>query len=821
MSPPTLAPKASTRTSLLRDSQGKETASKSAQSQAEDSIIDAAESGYSQVINWKDQLDDFLAKPENELAISSVKNVLSAALDAKNIEEKFTALAQTSKIIMDGLDILGKIHPFIGLAAQAFKLAINADVTRRENDKKVLAVLLQMQDMIVVLFLLRRYGPRENIGDQTVETKMRVVMKSIVEHITSARSACEEYQSKGFFAKMIKCKIYEDRLAGHAQIFADDKREVQFSLQLKSMSQLDEIDKKIDQHQADLKKQIKELFRVLETEDERKVRESIKNEAQDYIGNKELQQQLFAKGEKFLTPSQLANEKKSLEKELAENVDEVFKKHIALFTSQLEKENGRLFQTMTADKKEILAAVNNGPHMTINDLDMREVWRAHGWSDPVPGKTFISSLNEYYEKKFSSQYDSEHWVLEYINPAHAELIIEAVDADGSGHVSAQELDNFTALKPNDWSLAEWTVFWAVGWYPTLAWYKKKIEVILSQSTSLSQCVHPDNLRAANTYFSSSAIRRVKLLLRSTRSPSKKILDESRLNTLTEKFREWEEKLLETELKRLSYSLDGRAKVQEVLNHKHIDHCIFPLLYLLLNHHWDTMQRAGREHSEFTTMSKSLDAIFEAVEWRIDGLKVMFRMNSLDVKEHFSHFSCGMFYSLYNPDDEHHVEINPTQGQNEQLPQKQVFDTQDLRPIIRGGTGGKGGKGGGHGGFGQASRMSLTATKNFKEITGGIGGEGGEGRSAGTEGVGGIGGVGEGNDFGARITEGWLVQPNPDVKVTDLHELDETIRGLLIADGYSTVGGLVKATDNDLREAGLTRGHINQLIATLEDVPPKK
>jgi hypothetical protein len=86
----------------------------------------------------------------------------------------------------------------------------------------------------------------------------------------------------------------------------------------------------------------------------------------------------------------------------------------------------------------------------LHTQDMREVWRAHGWSDPVPGKNFISSLNEYYEKKFSSQYDSERWVLEYINPAHAELIIEAVDADGSGHVSAQELDNFTVLKPNDW-----------------------------------------------------------------------------------------------------------------------------------------------------------------------------------------------------------------------------------------------------------------------------------------------------------------------------------------------------------------------------------
>ncbi|KAF7377942.1 hypothetical protein MSAN_00218100 [Mycena sanguinolenta] len=733
----TPAPGASTHES--RDSEGKETESKSAhsaltsQTETEDSAIGTAESYYK-------QLDDFFENPDNASAISSAKDALSAALKATNIEEQFDTFAQTSNIIVSGLDILGKIHPFISIAAQAFKLVIEVDLKRRENDGKVLAVRLQMQDMIVILFDLRDIS-KEKVG------RLTEVMELIAKHITAARN---------------------------------DKREVQSSLALYTADGVSEI-----------KKQMQKLFSVLETSREREVRGIIgKNEAQDYIGNKELQQQLFAEGEKFLTPSQLASERKSLQKELEEKVDEVLEKHVALFTSQLEKQNGRLLQT-------ILAAVDNGPYTKILDPDLREVWHAHHWPDPIRGQNFISGLSEYYKKKFSSQQrDSEHWVVDYIDIAATKLI-EAVDDDGSQFLSAEEINNFTAPKPKDWSLTQWIVFWIAGWHPTVAWYKGK-----------------DRSHPAIAVDSSFAIR-----------PSRQSMHvEPRLNFLMEDFRRLEEELLKTRLEKRFYFLDQRATVQEVSNHQRIDHYIFPLLYLLLNHHRDTMQRAGREHSEFTKMSTSLDSIFEAVEWRVDVLKEKFRMNSLDVEKRFEEFSCGMFHLLYNLKyGEHDEQKNSSQNQNEQSPQKQMPDAQDRRPVIRGGVGGEGGYGGkqgGPGGLGEAAYMSLEAVEHFKEIIGGVGGKGGMG---GSEGVGGPGGIGEGNKFREkRITEEWLVQPNPDVKVTDLHELDEAIRRLLIANGYRTVGGLVKATENDLKEAGLTvRGQIHQLKATLEKVPPKK
>jgi hypothetical protein len=42
---------------------------------------------------------------------------------------------------------------------------------------------------------------------------MRIVIKSIVEHITSARSACEEYQAKGFFGECFLANLVRNYIS--------------------------------------------------------------------------------------------------------------------------------------------------------------------------------------------------------------------------------------------------------------------------------------------------------------------------------------------------------------------------------------------------------------------------------------------------------------------------------------------------------------------------------------------------------------------------------------------------------------------------------
>ncbi|KAJ7282664.1 hypothetical protein C8J57DRAFT_48695 [Mycena rebaudengoi] len=137
-------------------------------------------------------------------------------------------------------------------------------------------------------------------------------------------------------------------------------------------------------------------------------------------------------------------------------------------------------------------------------------------------------------------------------------------------------------------------------------------------------------------------------------------------------------------------------------------------------------------------------------------------------------------------------------------------TQKPKPILKGGVGGKGGLGvignGGHGGVGKATVITIDETPNFSEIIGGTGGKGGTGVRNG-----GNGGTGEANVFGSRIVQG--KPKDRSARVADL-AVGETIRTMLTNEGYETIEALFLATDVNLTEAGLKRGHIYQLTSAL-------
>lgn len=87
----------------------------------------------------------------------------------KLLQSKIDNLTTHSEMIMNGLDGLTKIHPFISggfklafdfqhtndslVAVLAFKTAIKFEVTRRQNDKRILAVRVAMNDLFSVLLL--------------------------------------------------------------------------------------------------------------------------------------------------------------------------------------------------------------------------------------------------------------------------------------------------------------------------------------------------------------------------------------------------------------------------------------------------------------------------------------------------------------------------------------------------------------------------------------------------------------------------------------------------------------------------------------------
>jgi hypothetical protein len=107
----------------------------------------------------------------NADALSSSGAKLAGAIDVKAIEDNLSGWAGSSKVLMEMLDEVAKVHVFIGgtskwggvnngnthrsllilVAVLSFKAVVVLEMKRRENDKKVIALQMQMQQMLVAL----------------------------------------------------------------------------------------------------------------------------------------------------------------------------------------------------------------------------------------------------------------------------------------------------------------------------------------------------------------------------------------------------------------------------------------------------------------------------------------------------------------------------------------------------------------------------------------------------------------------------------------------------------------------------------------------
>ncbi|KAJ7140785.1 hypothetical protein C8R44DRAFT_237363 [Mycena epipterygia] len=643
----------------------------------------------------------------NAATISSAAGALASAvnLDVKSIENTITTFAETSAVLMKGLDALGQLHPFVGVAVMAFKLVITLDITRRQNNKKVLAVKIQMQDMMTILFQLRHMRDPQDKGPDgtTLTDRFAGLMESIAKSITACGSACDVYVKKSFLAKTLKSKIYEGRLAGYVTMFANQKKDISFALQMHTALGVGEANKKLDGQDVHLKlieDKMEALFRKLDTPRERDVQKFIdeKGGAKACVDNDGTLQELVSKsGESIagIDPTRsgsgdLALAKKILNKELAEDVDEAFKKNMKLFDRKLDMQSKQLTDTINMTGEHIIHVLSGGAHEKILDTDLQAIWKEQGWKGSVKARHFVLALNDYYTEKFSNidiavaesnagsmagsapasplmspispavfdltlsagaKHEDDRWALAYINVAHLQPIQESVDDDGTGFVSIKEANEFAVSRPPGWSLLSWVALWAAGWHATVTRYKNRIYKILAAMMSLLRHVKPANIQAVDTYLGGLELRRVELLLRSTRSAESTAYNDPRLTRIADTFEDTESEKLATQLKGLLYELDDTTTLRLITGTRRIERYVYPLIFHLLKHHFEILRLACihvLDESEFDLMTKSLATVFEAVDERTRNLEAILKSTSFDVRERLANFAFGMFQLSYGP-----------------------------------------------------------------------------------------------------------------------------------------------------------------------------
>ncbi|KXN91180.1 hypothetical protein AN958_02747 [Leucoagaricus sp. SymC.cos] len=614
---------------------------------------------------------DFYAA--NSAVLNSAAGASLVSLENKSIDAAITGFSESVKVVMNGLDTLGQIHPFIGVAVVAFKLVVTLDLTRRQNNQKVAAVYIEMQQMICTLFQLRHIRDPDEVGPDGMIMKDRVqpLLKQIAQDIKKCGSACDVYLKKSFIAKTLKSKFYEARLTGYVTKFIDYADKLDKALNVHTAIGVDAANKKLDDQSAKLdsiEQKLDVLFRKLDTPQEREVSNFIKENG--VKGDRE--------GKRLTGKSGIDSVKEKLRKELSEDLDAVLRRNFSLFDRKLEIQSRNIADALDN-------VLSKGTHDKIKDKDLSNLWKEMGWKGSVKARHFVLALRDYFTGQFttgtplprtdesravvvSPSYSlftplepsagfvipylpglqDDTWTLEFIKAAHLQAILEAIDDDGTGFISIKEANTFAIERPKGWSLLHWIAFWAKGWEISLADYKNKIFLVLKEMDRLHHQVLKENRYHVDSYLCNDSICGIELLLRSTKTSKDYTQIPHELSSLTEFYTRKEEDKLRLNLENIRYDMDSAATVTLITGPGRIERFLFPLLYLTLKRHLEVFHYACShvvDSEEFPHMSTTLGSIFDVVEQRIDSLGAIYKQVHIDLHTHLENFALGMFHDF--------------------------------------------------------------------------------------------------------------------------------------------------------------------------------
>ncbi|KAJ2989911.1 hypothetical protein NUW54_g8639 [Trametes sanguinea] len=156
---------------------------------------------------------------------SSLASPLKSAYESeamKTIRSGVNTLVDNLPGLIKALDEVAKLHPFIGIAVGAFRIVVELDLKRRDNDKKIASLFLQMKDMMEALLQLRSIKDQEAIGPggMTIKARMQELVKQTADDITSCGNACDTYAKKRLIVKVIKGSVWDSTLKGYIDLFA-------------------------------------------------------------------------------------------------------------------------------------------------------------------------------------------------------------------------------------------------------------------------------------------------------------------------------------------------------------------------------------------------------------------------------------------------------------------------------------------------------------------------------------------------------------------------------------------------------------------------
>ncbi|KAI0766852.1 hypothetical protein BD413DRAFT_141493 [Trametes elegans] len=602
-------------------------------------------------------------------AAQSYSSPLKSAYESdsmKALREGVNALVSNLPGLIKTLDEVAKLHPFIGIAVGAFKVVVELDLKRRDNDKKIAALFLEMKNMMEALLQLRSIKDADSMGPDgvTIKARMQELVKRTADDITACGNACDTYAKKRLIVKVIKGSVWEDTLKGYIDLFATRRKDFTFALAIHTGLGVDDANRRLKELDSKMDVLL-EFFTKATTAEQQELTVLIQRKGGPtaVMGNNDALNELLkfkpanagALGAKRTERDSSehkthggAEELDALKMELFESPELAIKKNLDVFERKFKMQQRELAEEMGRmvhhEGDRVIKAVTSGSHDRIIDPEIHEIWKEMHWPGHVKARHFVLALRDYYRQQIevkkrargeelaSHISDDDEWALEWININRLQAIGEAFDDDASGFITIAEVNQFTSSRPSGWSLLHWLAYWAIGWQMTATSYRDKIIELLAKMFSLRELIHPANTHAVEKYLE-SVYQRICTLTSSFVCT----YQSEPLQARFQGYVDAEEQRLRDGLETVRYDIDAMDTLTLITGPGRIEKCLFPLLYLLLKRDFEIFRLCRKmviHKDELWDSADTIVWVFDAVVYRHDDLEALFKQQKLDPAQQF-------------------------------------------------------------------------------------------------------------------------------------------------------------------------------------------
>lgn len=676
-------------------------------------------STFAKTLDRWDQAEDYVAQTaqevgsvhdfytQNATAIKSASDAMVADLSKKNMGD----FLGEAKKVMEALDVLQQVHPFVGVAILAFKAVVNLELTRRENDRRVGLMLAQASDMMTMLLQLRDTRDPAIVGPHgNIRGRLDRVLDGIKQDIEDCGNAIDKYYKSKFMVKFFRSSHWASEFLKVCNSFSQRTQDLQLALNIRTTLRVDITIDKLDklirmqtEREARFEEQVKKRGgreKCLESED--KLVELLKI-AEQREGRPQNKAHADAPTKDVNKPTSKTDRlDASLLYELRAPLRNLLDENRALFMFKLDTQTSDIKDAIKDSETRIMWAFNSR-FRRVKDPHLRYIWKEMKWTTSVKTLYFIAELHDYYMNRFSRlrhdaplpeaaadasslvlrvpsptptvsvMSDSEgedrelpavdsayhelptvdpadKWCLKYLSVFYVPSLSEGFDGDANGLVSVREVNTFTSAIPLGWSLPKALAYWAAGWRVDSQHYHGRIEQVLNSMIYAQEDVLPENRRCVATYLNSYVIDGIKRLIRSLAELGSEDSDLD-LGQLTAQRRKVQEETLADKLNIVKYEIDSKDSIK-LFGSGRIENFLLPLLYLVIRRHLQIMKLASTVtlvERELESATLTIENILEGVSLRVGQLAESFRQQGNDPTARFAWYAHGLYNFWYSPE----------------------------------------------------------------------------------------------------------------------------------------------------------------------------